>query len=75
MARVGLLMLNDGNWNGDTLIPADWVELTTNIFTPTSQFNPEFQREWISMHPWQSCANIMHSNNDGMQTFAFIVRS
>jgi CubicO group peptidase (beta-lactamase class C family) len=46
MARVGLLMLNDGNWNGNKLIPADWVELTTSIFTPTSQFNPEFQREW-----------------------------
>lgn len=46
MARVGLLMLNDGKWNGDELIPAGWVELTTNTFTPTSQFNPEFQREW-----------------------------
>ena len=46
MARVGLLMLNDGNWNGDRLIPADWVTLTTSIFTPTSEFNPEFQREW-----------------------------
>lgn len=46
MARLGLLMLNEGDWNGDQLIPADWVELTTSIFTPTSQFNPEFQREW-----------------------------
>lgn len=46
MARIGLLMLNDGKWNEDELIPADWVKLTTNTFTPTSQFNPEFQREW-----------------------------
>ena len=46
MARVGLLMLNKGDWLGNQIIPADWVELTTSTITPTSQFNPEFKREW-----------------------------
>ena len=46
MARVGLLMLNKGNWDGDQIVPADWVSLTTSTITPTSQFNPMFQREW-----------------------------
>ena len=46
MARVGLLMLNKGYWSGNQIIPADWISLTTSTFTPTSQFNSEFQREW-----------------------------
>jgi CubicO group peptidase (beta-lactamase class C family) len=46
MARVGLLMLNKGNWNGNQIIPVDWVSLSTSTITPTSQFNPVFQREW-----------------------------
>lgn len=46
MARIGLLMLNKGNWNENQIIPKDWISLTTATFTPTSQFNPEFQREW-----------------------------
>ena len=29
MARFGLLMLRNGNWNGKQVIPADWVEETT----------------------------------------------
>lgn len=29
MARFGLLMLNKGNWNGQQLIPAQWVEEST----------------------------------------------
>ena len=44
MARLGLLMLNNGNWNGNQIIPEDWVKLTTSIVTPFSQFNPERKR-------------------------------
>jgi CubicO group peptidase (beta-lactamase class C family) len=29
MARLGLLMARGGNWNGQQLIPADWVEEST----------------------------------------------
>lgn len=46
MARLGLLMLNQGNWNGNQVIPMDWVELSTSTITPTSEINPEFKREW-----------------------------
>jgi CubicO group peptidase (beta-lactamase class C family) len=46
MARIGLLMLNSGNWRGEQIIPADWVKLTTSIFTPTSQMNPPKMRDW-----------------------------
>lgn len=33
MARVGLLMLRDGEWNGREVIPRRWVELTTRTST------------------------------------------
>lgn len=46
MARLGLLMLNKGNWNGQQIIPEDWVELTTSTITPTSEINPAFKRDW-----------------------------
>ena len=46
MARVGLLMLNKGNWSGNQLVPKDWIRLTTATFTPSSQFNPAIQRKW-----------------------------
>ena len=46
MARLGLLMLNNGNWNGKQIIPDDWVKQSTSIVTPTSQMNPEKLRDW-----------------------------
>jgi CubicO group peptidase (beta-lactamase class C family) len=30
MARFGLLMLRQGNWNGEQIVPADWVKETTS---------------------------------------------
>jgi CubicO group peptidase (beta-lactamase class C family) len=30
MARFGLLMLRQGNWNGKQIVPADWVKETTS---------------------------------------------
>ncbi len=30
MARFGLLMLRNGNWNGNQIIPSDWVKETTS---------------------------------------------
>lgn len=34
MARLGLLMLNKGNWNGRQLIPQNWVEKMVAVATP-----------------------------------------
>ncbi len=46
MARLGLLMMNKGNWNGQQIIPVDWVELTTSTVTSSSEINPAFKRDW-----------------------------
>ncbi|MEL7427700.1 MAG: serine hydrolase [Bacteroidota bacterium] len=34
MAKIGQLMLNNGEWEGQQLIPQDWLEKTTTTVTP-----------------------------------------
>jgi CubicO group peptidase (beta-lactamase class C family) len=44
MARLGYLMLRQGNWNGREVVPADWVVESTRAFTPLAELNPPEQR-------------------------------
>jgi len=41
MARLGLLMIDKGSWDGKQLIPADWVRMTTSIITPNHDIHPD----------------------------------
>ena len=43
-ARIGQLMLNDGRWNGEQIVPASWVERST---TPIPQMNNYGFLWWI----------------------------
>lgn len=45
MARLGYLMLREGNWKGKQLIPRDWVKKITSPVTRVNQMNPEFLRK------------------------------
>jgi CubicO group peptidase (beta-lactamase class C family) len=45
MARIGYLMLREGSWNGDQLVPRDWVRESTSPITPRSEMNPEHRRD------------------------------
>ena len=63
MARIGLLMLHDGNWNGKQIVPRDWVAKSTHIITPVTQLNPSRIRRdrvgygylwWVFDGPWNS---------------------
>jgi CubicO group peptidase (beta-lactamase class C family) len=45
MARVGYLMLREGNWAGRQLVPRDWVRETTRAFTPVTEMNPPQRRD------------------------------
>lgn len=40
MARIGLLMLRRGNWNGTQLVPAAWVDEITTLVTPQEDVRP-----------------------------------
>ena len=65
MARLGLLMLHNGKWNGKQLVPADWVKESTSALTPYSQLNPVSERTgpwgygylwWVWDGPWNTGA-------------------
>jgi len=45
MARVGLLMLRNGNWNGRQIVPSTWVRESTTALTPVSEMNPPVRRD------------------------------
>jgi CubicO group peptidase (beta-lactamase class C family) len=34
MARIGYMMLRNGKWKDQQIIPSDWVKLTTSVVTP-----------------------------------------
>jgi CubicO group peptidase (beta-lactamase class C family) len=40
MARLGLLMLRKGQWNGRQLMPPGWSERITTLVTPEDQIRP-----------------------------------
>ncbi len=44
MARAGYLMLREGNWKGEQVIPADWAREISSVVTPLEEMNPERMR-------------------------------
>jgi CubicO group peptidase (beta-lactamase class C family) len=44
MARIGYLMLREGNWAGRQLVPRSWVREITRAYTPVGEMNPERRR-------------------------------
>ena len=44
MARIGLLMLREGNWNGRQVVPREWVHESTRAHTPVHEMNPPQRR-------------------------------
>ncbi len=44
MARFGLLYLNDGNWDGTQVVPADWVE--ASVGAPSTELNAGYGYLW-----------------------------
>jgi CubicO group peptidase (beta-lactamase class C family) len=48
MARIGYLMLREGEWNGIHVIPRAWVHESVTPHTPRTAMNPERRREG----PW-----------------------
>ena len=45
MARIGYLMLREGNWAVEQIVPRDWVGKITSIVTPVEEMNPEGVRQ------------------------------
>jgi CubicO group peptidase (beta-lactamase class C family) len=45
MARIGYLMLREGNWADRQIVPRDWVRESTRAITPVTEMNPARHRE------------------------------
>jgi len=45
LARIGLLMLHFGSWDGRQIVPANWVAYMTSVLTPWDEMNPFFLHE------------------------------
>ena len=52
MARLGLLMLKNGNWNGKQMIPTEWVSASTGVWTPFEEMNPPYLRALGAPERW-----------------------
>jgi len=44
MARIGQLMLHQGNWAGRQLVPRDWAKRIVKVVTPVTEMNPPKRR-------------------------------
>ena len=46
MARLGYLMLREGNWAGRQVIPREWVRRLTRRAVPVEEMHPPSARRW-----------------------------
>ncbi|MEJ2541472.1 MAG: serine hydrolase [Gemmatimonadota bacterium] len=45
MARIGLLMLNEGTWDGREIVSREWARRITGVVTPLDEMNPVGRRD------------------------------
>jgi len=45
MARIGHLMLNEGNWDGRQVLSSDWARRIVSVVTPLEEMNPVARRD------------------------------
>ena len=45
MARIGYLMLHEGQWNGRQVISKDWARRIISVVTPVQEMNPVRRRD------------------------------
>lgn len=52
MARVGLLMLRHGEWNGRQVVSKEWTKRLTSLVTPLNEMNPPSYRALGTGQRW-----------------------
>jgi CubicO group peptidase (beta-lactamase class C family) len=52
MARIGLLMLREGHWNGQQVVPRAWALKIRSLVTPMNEMNPPGYRALGSGQRW-----------------------
>ncbi len=46
LARLGLLYLNDGKWNGEQIVPKEWVDFSRTPAHSTEEFGKFYGGQW-----------------------------
>ena len=46
MVLIGRLMLNNGVWEGEQLVPADWVATSTAVHVPQAAWGQDYGYQW-----------------------------
>lgn len=52
MARIGLLMLRGGDWQGRQVISRDWARRISSLVTPLNEMNPPIYRSLGTGNRW-----------------------
>jgi CubicO group peptidase (beta-lactamase class C family) len=52
MARIGLLMLRNGEWHGRQVVSRDWIRRISSLVTPLNEMNPPNQRSLGTGNRW-----------------------
>src|SRR5216684_1292756 len=52
MARIGQLMLREGDWHGKQVIPRDWAKHIVSLVTPVHDMNPPSWKEYAQGSLW-----------------------
>jgi CubicO group peptidase (beta-lactamase class C family) len=45
MARIGYVMLREGNWNSQQIVPREWARRIVSVMTPVREMNPPGNRK------------------------------
>jgi len=51
LARFGLLLINDGRWNGRQIVPADWIRQSTSTYSQTDRGHLGYAYLWWTLPP------------------------
>ncbi len=71
MAKFGYLFLNNGSWDGEQIIPIDWVNQSASTLVPFDDFNGYSYQWWTYPSP---VANVYSANGFRGQ-YIFVVPS
>lgn len=52
MARLGLLMLRQGEWDGRQVVSPEWIARITSLVTPLHEMNPPIRRSLGTGNRW-----------------------
>jgi len=52
MARIGLLMVRNGNWAGKQVVPVSWIANSASAVTPFEEMNPPYLRSLGAPERW-----------------------